>query len=173
MLLKVIGLLLLVLSCTGYGYFKSIEYRQRLEQVQELRKIIFLLSGEIASRKTPMAEACQMLATRSEKPYSNWLWTLYASMTTGKKIPFCKIWENAAEQLFTSISLPEAEKKEFKCLGKKLGNSDKKMQEQTLNWYGSQLEELENSYRMTLLEKQKLCRCLGILAGLFLAVLFI
>lgn len=173
MLLKIIGLILLTASCTGYGYYKSMEYRRRLEQVQELRKIIFLLSGEIACRKTPLAEACQMLAARSEKPYGNWLWTLYASMTRDKKIPFCKIWEEAAEQLFTSISLPEAEQNELKRLGKKLGSSDGKMQEQALNWYGTQLEELESAYRMTLAEKQKLCRSLGILAGLFLAVLFI
>lgn len=173
MLLKIIGLILLTASCTGYGYYKSMEYRHRLEQVQELRKIIFLLSGEIACRKTPLAEACQMLAARSEKPYGNWLWTLYASMTRDKKMPFCKIWEEAAEQLFTSIFLPEAEQNELKRLGKKLGSSDSKMQEQALNWYGEQLQELENSYRRTLQEKQKLCRSLGILAGLFLAVLFI
>ena len=134
---------------------------------------LILLSGEIACRKSPLAEACQMLAVRSEKPYGNWLWTLYASMTRDKKMPFCKIWEEAAEQLFTSISLPEAEQNELKRLGKKLGSSDSKMQEQALNWYGTQLKELESTYRMTLAEKQKLCRSLGILAGLFLAVLFI
>lgn len=114
-----------------------------------------------------------MIAVRTEEPYKSWLKTLYLSMHTEQKIPLCQIWEESLEQLFSQIHLPHSEQEELKRLGKKLGSSDCKMQEQALNWYGDQLKELEKSCRLTLGEKQKLCRSLGILAGLFLTVLFV
>ena len=60
---------------------------------------------------------------------------------------------------------------EFSQVGYQMNHLDIRMQEQTLIWYVTRLEERRGRKEKILYEKQRLSNLLGVSAGLFLVIL--
>lgn len=64
--LKAAGCVLMIAGASGYGAWLAGNYGRRLAVLEELRRMIFLLKGQILYAKLPLEEAFEAVGRRTE-----------------------------------------------------------------------------------------------------------
>lgn len=170
MIIKVIGSLLVICSSAGLGICYSNQWKEHLHTAEELRKMIFLLKGEILYAKSPLGEAFERVGKRC----SGRLGALFTGVAdriaeqTGET--FYTIWKNEVDKLGKNCVLSGKDKQELSAFGEHLGYLDSEMQERTILLYMEQLDITIDYLREHLREKSRLYTSLGIMGGLFLTI---
>ena len=72
-MLKVLGVCLVVFSCTALGFERSLRFTKRLAGLRELQRMVLLIKGEISYRKEALPEALLRAAGRLTPPFSDFL----------------------------------------------------------------------------------------------------
>ena len=54
---RLLGAILVVVSCSGMGFFLAGQWGERLKTMEHLRKMIFLLKGEIVYARSALPES--------------------------------------------------------------------------------------------------------------------
>ena len=82
-----------------------------------------------------------------------------------------QLWERRTGRCLEDTCLTKEQKKELGELGAQMGYLDARMQEETLGWYAGRVEEERKKLAAEVAEKRRLCGCMGVMAGMFLAIL--
>ena len=142
MFLKWTGGLLILFAGSGMGVWLAWGYK-RLSTLENLRRMIYCLKGEIVCSHAPLEEAFERIGKR-EKGVLGELFT-----QTAEKIgchngeTFSKIWEQTIEEMEKNgkpLFLEKEDREKLLSLGGQLGYLDTQMQERTLLLYLEQLE---------------------------------
>ncbi|MBE5949180.1 MAG: hypothetical protein E7261_09150 [Lachnospiraceae bacterium] len=170
--LKICGIVLIIASTTGMGFFMGNNMRLRLEELKELKKILGMLRGEIRYTGTPLYEAFAVIGKRTNGVYADFF--LYTAeeleQLNGKSLR--TIWTGYKEKNKES-HLSEKDWERLMQFGDNLGYLDKEMQLGTIELYLEQIEdELTEGYA-NYSKNSKLCQALGICGGLFLILILI
>lgn len=171
MWIKGAGCLLIVASTTGFGYFKGMEYKKQMEEMERLRQVIWLLRGEMKYTRTSLSEICKKVAKKLEMPYKNWLESIANQLRKKEHIPLGVLWKEETDKFTKKLHLPEEERRELAILGYQLGHIDIEMQENALLWFENNLEEKRKRLAERVEEKRKLCNCLGVMSGVLFVIL--
>jgi stage III sporulation protein AB len=170
---KIIGCILVILSSAGMGFFFSNEVKCRIEDLKELRKLIVLLRGDIRYGNTPLPEAVSSIARRHRGCYSPFLTKVSVRLNELSGLTFQDIWKEAVENELNDTSLSKKDKLQLQQFGENLGYLDKDMQMNTLELFLSQMEEEIKELSKTVKEKSYLYNSLGIMAGIFIAIVML
>lgn len=171
MYLKIIGACLIILSTSYYGYLLSTEFILRIEQLKMIKKIMFLLRGEIKYSTTPLPEAFATISTRTKEPFSDMLRAISERLSSKDSQTIKDIWYEESEKWLMQTKLDGSEKDRFMSLGDNLGYLDKDMQLSNIELYLEQLEEDINTLQTAVSSKCKLYRSLGVMAGIFITII--
>ena len=172
-MLKATGALLVILSCTAMGYGKSLNYSKRLRELEEIQKMVYFLLGEITYRREALPEAMVRVADKVRPPLSKFLREVSKAAKEYQGERFSRIFSLKAQEYLKDTSLTKGDLEELARLGEDLGYMDITMQENTINLY---LEELKGEIRRTQQEapaRKKLYQALGLMTGMFLAILLV
>lgn len=94
--MKIIGCILLFISCSLMGYFKAISYKTRVNELENIIEIIKLIEIEITYRKESLKK-------------------VFRRVSRSKKCWFSKVLEGCEKQLDSEISFENAWKHSIKC----------------------------------------------------------
>ena len=172
-MLKAAGGVLVILSCTAIGYGKSLNYSARLRELEEIQKMVYFLLGEITYRREALPEAMVRVADKIRPPLSQFLREVSKAAKEYQGERFSRIFALKAREYLKDSSLTKEDLEGLVRLGEDLGYMDITMQENTINLY---LEELKGEIRRTRQEapaRKKLYQALGLMAGMFLAILLV
>jgi len=170
---KIIGCILIITSSAGMGWHFSGELKNRISDLKELRKLIFLLRGDIRYANTPLPEAVQALSVRHDGKFKKFLTEIAERLNELGGISFCTIWKNAVLKELENTSLSKKDLTGLGQLGENLGYLDKDMQMNTLDLYISQIEEEIVELSRNVKEKSYLCNSLGIMGGIFITLIML
>lgn len=170
---KLIGSILIIFACTGYGFSKGREYKKHIDELEELRRIATMFETETSYSRLPIAELSSRISKKVKEPYKAWLIRLSISLHRESQETLAYIWEREASVLLENLSLTQEEKNDLKTLGIQIGNYNIQMQENAFRWYARQIEERQIKLTKEVSEKQRLCNSLGVLTGIFLVILLI
>ncbi len=170
---KIIGCVLVILSSAAMGFFFSNEVKSRLEDLKELRKLIILLKGDIRYSNSPLPEAVSAIARRHKGCYSPFFTKVSTRLNELSGLTFQDIWKEAVEKELNDTALTKKDKLQLQQFGENLGYLDKDMQMNTLELFLSQLEEEIRELSKTVKEKAYLYNSLGIMAGIFIAIVML
>lgn len=171
--LKLTGLVLIVAGTSGYGGRLAADYRRRLQRLEQLRQMIFLLKGQILYANAPLKEAFEAVGERSAGELSELFLRTAARIGEQRGETFYELWQEEVEAMRAETALTEDDRRSLKAMGEHLGYLDREMQERNLLLF---LEGLDRTLEELRLHKQERCRLyisLGVMAGLFLAVLLL
>lgn len=171
--IKILGCILIISSSAGMGFFFSGELKNRIGDLKELKKLIFLLRGDIRYAKTPLPEAVQAMAIRHEGKYKHFLTVIAQRLNELGGISFCSIWKSAVDKDLEKTSLSKKDLEGLAMLGENLGYLDMDMQINTLDLYISQIEEEIVDLSRNVKEKSYLYNSLGILGGIFITLIML
>jgi stage III sporulation protein AB len=172
-IIKVIGCILILTSSAGMGWYFSSELKNRIIDLRELKKIIFLLRGDIRYANTPLPEAVQALSLRHDGKYKKFLSGIAEKLNELGGISFCDIWKEAVLKELTNTSLSKKDLAGLGQFGENLGYLDKDMQINTIDLYISQIEDEIKELSHGVKQKSYLYNSLGILGGIFITIIML
>lgn len=170
---QTVGILLTVLSSSALGFGASMGLAGRVRNLREMQKMMELLKGEIRYFAVPLQEAFAAVALRCPEPFAEFLKKTAQEMECRDGRTLAVILDENSKVLRKETGLRPDDIQQFLRAGAGLGYLDQEMQLRTISVY---LEELERECRMAEEEYQgkgKVYRCLGVMGGLFLAVVFL
>ncbi len=155
------------------GWYFSSELKNRIVDLRELKKIIFLLRGDIRYANTPLPEAVQALSLRHSGKYKAFLSIIAERLNELGGISFCTIWKEAVSKELNDTSLNKKDLAGLGQFGENLGYLDKDMQINTIDLYVSQIEEEIKDLSHNVKQKSYLYNSLGILGGIFITIIML
>ena len=66
MILKVIGAILVIISCGGFGFYIVLAHRQQVDELRQLVAALDYISCELNYHLTPLPELCKRVSHRSK-----------------------------------------------------------------------------------------------------------
>ncbi|QHQ62778.1 hypothetical protein Ana3638_19990 [Anaerocolumna sedimenticola] len=172
-IIKVIGCILILSSSAGMGLYFSSELKNRIMDLRELKKIIFLLRGDIRYANTPLPEAVQALSLRHEGKYKTFLSGIADRLNELGGVSFCTIWKEAVVKELDNTSLSKKDLAGLGQFGENLGYLDKDMQINTIDLYISQIEDEIKELSHNVKQKSYLYNSLGVLGGIFITIIML
>ncbi len=155
------------------GWYFSSELKTRIKDLKELKKLIYLLRGDIRYANTPLPEAVQALSIRHEGKYRQFLSVIADRLHELGGLSFYQIWKEAVDKELNKTSLSTKDRNGLISLGETLGYLDKDMQMNTLDLYISQLEDEIIDLSKNVKEKSYLYSSLGIMGGIFITIIML
>lgn len=172
-MIKYIGLGLVICGCTAMGMAAGNEMERRVRDIRELLKLLELLEGEIGYANAVLSEGFRHASGRMRKPYSVFLEKMAEHMDELRGDTLGEIFRQYVRTELRHTALLPADREGLVCFGEQLGNLDVRMQLAAIALYREQLSQTcaqaQEAYRSDV----KLYRCLGLMGGLFLAVIFL
>lgn len=171
MAIKVIGVILVLCGSSGLGWYMADRGRQHIQLLEELRKKLMLLKGEIVYGNSPLGEACARVAAKSEGEFSSFFDAVSKRIEAQRGEPLYEIWKEETGKLDRNLPLSAEDKQQLEQFGEHLGYLNTEMQERTILLYLEQLEESITYLKEHQREKSRLYTSLGILGGVFLVII--
>lgn len=170
---KLLGLGMILIGCSGLGFWYSSQFQKQLKNLQEMCCILELLLGEIRFGRSTLPECCFHLAERVEEPYQSCFRGIYEASCSNQGESFGEICQSYWERGLLSMVVAQEDKTRFLACFQQSGFAEGRMQLRVLE---QTKEELEG--RLEVLSKEKESRCklalsLGTMSGLLLVILFI
>lgn len=164
---KIIGSILIILATTGMGFSKSNEMKQHLKELEELKKVFYLIRSELQYTRAPFAELFLKVSQKTSAPFRNWLADVSTKLCEKQSGMLWDIWCTSIETHFKDSRLKDEELEALKQVGRNPEYIE------SLDLYIAQLEyEMEHT-RECYRTKRKLCQSLGIMSGIFLVILLL
>ena len=170
---KLVGMGMVVLATTGYGIVLGRDIKYRLKELKELKKIFFLLKGEICFGHSPILDALETVSGRCSKLFKGILQEFVAYGRECEKKPFGEIWQEGMKPQIEKTHLSKEERERFINLGNELGLSDLNTQQNAIDNFNMELEVCISELEKTVPGKVKLYNSMGVLLGLVIAIIMI
>lgn len=171
--LKMFGSIFVITGTSGYGLALARGYARHLTELEQLRHMIFLLKGQILYANAPLQEAFEAVGNRTEGALAQLFVRVADRIGQQQGELFSVIWKEEVESLKEEVMLSGEDRQSLVSLGDHLGFLDKEMQERNLLLYLEQLDLRIREMREHKKERCRLYTSLGIMSGLFLAILLI
>lgn len=172
-MIKFIGALLVITSCTALGLYFSTELITRINDLKELKKILILLRGDIEYANTPLPEAVQVLSKRHDGTYKKFLKNISKHLLELNGESFSSIWKDGVKKDLLHTSLIKEDYALLNQLGESIGYLDKSMQINTIDLYLEQIDGIINELAISVNEKTHLYNSLGIMGGIFITIVLL
>ena len=172
-IIKLIGCILIMASCTGMGLLFAGEIKRRLEDLKSAKSVAILLRGDIRYAQTALPEALENAAKRHEGRLGPFLNRVSQELKQYSGTSLKEIWKKAVKEELAKTSLTKNDKECLLRLGEQLGYLDKDMQMNTIDWYITQVEEMMQEISSDAKQKIRLYQSLGVLFGLFVVILIL
>ena len=138
--IRLLGAVLVVVSCSGMGFFLAGQWGERLKTMEHLRKMIFLLKGEIVYARSALPESFERTGKKGGGEIGDLFVRVAGRMEGQRGEPFYDIWQEEIEKLPKAFCLSKEDRQSLKGLGEHLGYLDLEMQERTILLYLEQLD---------------------------------
>lgn len=162
-------------AAAGLGAAASMEYRRRMEDLSEMRRLFLLLSGEIKSSRTPVPEAFSHMASRMKEPYRSFLRELSERLSKMEGENFAVLWKNALEEKFGrgQSGLKRQDLELLNSFGDMFGYLDTEMQLNAIRFLQEQLLDRLGQLSGSCAAQMRMARLLGVSGGIFLVILLL
>ena len=171
--MKAAGCTMVVMGTSGYGAFLAGNYRNRLVLLEQLRQMIFLLKGQIIYANAQLPEAFEAVGQRTKGELAELFMQVAERLNGQQGEPFFQIWQEEIKKLSGSKGFTKEDRQCLTALGEHLGFLDRDMQERNLLLYLEQLDLTIGGLRSHKEERCRLYTSLGVMGGLFLAVMLL
>lgn len=157
--------------CTALGLLYAARLQSRIRELKGLERMAMLIRQEIAFGRMPLPDIFDKLGRRMDGAPAVFLRSLGGTLREHGTIHFSEIFSRQVDVCLGAGSLQREDLDSLKGMGAYLGYLDRDTQLHTLDMYlrdtEKEIRELSEQYP----EKSRVCRTLGVMGGILLAVL--
>ncbi len=165
-----IGMVMFGSVCTGLWY--RLRYLGRLTNLRECQRALTILRGEIQYGRTPLPEACREVERRIRGAGQLFFRQVAGKLCEGKA-PVEQIWQESAEEIFSSMQMKTQEREEWIRLGSTLGYLDVEMQLRSLDLYLQHLQTSIDQASAECRSRTRLYPLLGTFCGVLICLVLV
>lgn len=173
MYIKMIGGLALIGLTSAIGFIKAGELNERVRKLQNFKRMIIFLQGELRFHRSVLSEAFENVGEKMEPPFSEFLKTMAEELEERENDGFESVWEKNSDILLCEDGFRKEDKILLEILKSGLGYLDLTMQTETLNAAVIRTEEAIAESQEQLKTKGKLYQTMGVTIGALLTLLII
>ena len=170
-MLRVAGACLILSASSLLGVQKSRQFTKRIEQLQELQRIVLLIQGEILYKNAALPEALRSSAGKVKVPFDSFLRQTAGRADAFAGVRFSDLFETEIKEQLKGTALTKEDKEEFARFGESLGYLDVKKKKNAMKLYLKELEQKIEYLQKEIPQKRKLYQSLGVMGGIFLLIL--
>jgi stage III sporulation protein AB len=171
--LKIAGIILVCGASALLGaYFGNLP-QLRLDELNEWKKALMMLRSEIGFASSPLPEAMRNISQRVGKPVSLVFLDFATALEAREKGDMSLIWARVIGARQKESRLSDEDRGWIDNFGRTLGYLDKTMQVGAIDLACGYMESQTEALAPACAKAKKLCRSLGWLGGLLVAVIFI
>ena len=170
MLLRIIGALAVMVGCGGLGLYFSAREGFRVQELQEFKKALLILSSEIEYMRTPLAAACANIAQRTDLTVKNLFKGFADLITSSEGESAYQMWMTSMEGIKGKSFMAEEDLTVMEGFGKTLGYLDKEMQKNAIDYAVNYIDEKSTELLTQSSKNKRMYRSLGIIGGLLITV---
>ncbi len=170
-MLKLVGGLLVVLACTGMGFYLAKQYSERPKQIRQWASALKAIEAEIMYNATPMNQLAKQLGEQMPAPCSYFFTALYEELEQTSQ-NLSEAWDKTMTLYIPHTALKRKEQESLRQFGHTLGKYNRVEQEKQIHLTLNHLEREEAEARAEQAKYEKMWRNLGFLSGVFIVLLF-
>ncbi len=173
MIARAAGILLTLFSAGGMGLWYTWKWMGRLRTLERLRRMVYVLKGEITYRKAPLADGLEQAGRREGDALGALFLRMAERIRKREGESLDVIWREETAQLDGQAEgqlLTAEDRTLLGGLGGQLGYLDAELQERILLLYLEQLDEAIAYLRAHRREQCRLYASLGVVGGMFLVI---
>ncbi|OOB77663.1 MAG: hypothetical protein BEN19_01565 [Epulopiscium sp. Nuni2H_MBin003] len=169
----VLGLVLILSSCTLAGFLYDNYENKRILQLEELIKGLEILKSEIDYKLTPLIYALEEVADITGFGVDK-LFNIFAYKLAQKdEVNTMKMWKQSIVEVSGSLHLKEDDYKILESFGSVAGHIDRELQKNNIDWVISKLRRKADEATIRYEKQSKLYKGIGILVGLSIVIVLI
>ncbi|MCL2592699.1 MAG: stage III sporulation protein AB [Defluviitaleaceae bacterium] len=172
MITRLLGMAFIMLSSTVLGYYYSGKDGYRINDLRQMKKAFLILRSEVEYTLSPIKEAIESIAEKTEKPVSNIFKDFKNYLEENPRDGCENLWKNAIVNNKKSYFFVDEDISMFLSFGKVVGGMDKNLQLGTIDMILAFIDEKIEEATIASVKNKKLYRSLGILSGLALCIVF-
>lgn len=173
MILKIIGMLLIFISCVLSGLILGEKYKKRVEELILFQRFVERIETEIMYTSTPILEIMGNYKDKIAHPFNQFIDNLINQFKNKPCLTFADVWKDSLD---ITKNLFSFNKNDFELLiyfGTVLGSSDKENQKKYFILIKKRLEDLLRDAQRENEKNRKLYKELGIIVGLLINIILI
>ena len=172
-MLKIIGCVLVIFSCSCFGILKGMDCQKRIQALYRLKQLLTALRGEIGYGKTPFIEAFANLAEKETGVFKGFCESISCQLAKLDGRTFALIWTEEVEKQFCSSGLEKSDLQVLGELGHRLGYLDTDMQLSAIDLELSKIDLILQPLEEGVADKQRIYRCAGVFFGITIALVLV
>ena len=172
-MIRLLGALCILVSCSSYGFLRGQLWTDRLKQIRIIRRIFITLSGDIGYGSISLPESLERIAGQVDMPFSRFLKNISGEMRRGQGKPLDIIFREEIDRTLGYSALKPSDKAGLAQMGALLGSMDRGTQVQIINMYLQELDTTIADITDSIGSRQKLCRMLGVVSGILIIILLL
>lgn len=170
-MLKIIGSILIIASCTSAGFTQAMGIERRYKELWELKHSVSKIKSEIQYSHICLREIFINMGKGSGQE-RNEFWNALVKEISGKESQvFCEIWEKNIRNYWGNGYLKGEDLNEFIKLGDTLGGTDRKQQISILELYLCRVDQSISQLEREKNKHKKMAQSLGLVLGLFVVII--
>lgn len=170
-MLKIIGVLIAAVGCSGIGFYESMELSKHEKTLKQVQQMLILLKGEIRYGNSSLCDVFDKISEKMEGDFKNFFQEMKQQFQKQQRIRFSEIYKESAKVTSVCKRMRTEEADQFIEFGKYLGSFDRETQLRQIELYEQELEVRLGELHKQLPVQKKLYQNLGVLGGIFLAIL--
>ena len=167
------GAAIVIIAGGILGFYRASRERKRLEQGIELKRLLYLLQGEIRYGLTPLPEAIGEIAGKVESGLSVFVTDVSKRLSSYQEETFSQVWKSSVEQDLVPYVQEKKMLEPFSAMGDTIGYLDKDMQVKTIDFTIEQIEERMYQIKDQVIKNCKLYQSLGLSFGLLVVIILL
>jgi stage III sporulation protein AB len=172
MMIKIVGALITITSCTLAGILWANNYANRTRQIRELQNALTYMETEILYGHTPLDAILNSISLRVKEPLAS-LFKQISEDLLHRNSTIQECWSRAIQDYWRVTSMKENEKEILLQLGKTLGQSDAINQQKHIRVALNHLQTEEMDALDQQKRYEKMTRILGFLIGVLIVIIVI
>ena len=172
-MLKIIGVLMIIAAGVSFGFSKAEKEQKRLEQGIALKRMLYLLQGEIRYGFTTLPEAIAAIAGKTAEEFRPFLIQTAKQLESHAEESFSRVWNQAVRDQLKPQIIETEFLEILLSMGETIGYLDQEMQEKTIGFAIEQIEDVIFQMKDQVIKNCRMYRSLGLSFSLLLVIILI
>jgi stage III sporulation protein AB len=173
MWLKLAGTALILTASLGYVFTGERRLLEQKKQLEEFRLLLSVMEQEICALRLPLPLVLEHGSEQFKDPYASLCRDVSRILREQRDGDACGVWQRELANMRQEFLLDDTQFGLLFELGQVLRMDQMGMKEDLFSVYRQRLQAMTDTYEAGLLQRRRICRYGGILAGIFLIIMFL
>ena len=170
--MKIIAILLIIAACSVIGFEISNGFARRTKNLRLWKDALRIMEAEIVYSQTPVTQVFRNLSKQLPHPMKEFFEQLSKDMAS-ERMDLYEIWSKKIEQFTGVFHLKSEDVEILKQFGRTLGKYDILQHEKQIQLTMTHLDRKATEANEQNAKFGKMSRALGVLSGIFIALLLL